>query len=272
MKSFLSLFLLVSFAAAQSAVPTAPNVQAGKGAVRALTIPSKIYGRDRKVWIYTPAGYQANAATPYRALYCFDGDDYVNELAAPATLDELISTGKIPPLVAVFVDTSENRLADLANSRKFADFMANELAPWARSQVKVASDPAQTIVGGYSAGGLAASYVAFHHPEVFGNVLSQSGAYWRGNEGASQPYEWLTSQVAANPKKNLRFYVEVGAEEKQLALGSGPVFIEANRRFRDALLAKKYPVQYLEVPGAHHEPTHWRAQFGPALVALLSAK
>jgi enterochelin esterase-like enzyme len=64
------------------------------------------------------------------------------------------------------------------------------------------------------------------------------------------------------------FYLEVGAGETQLALGSGPVFVEANRRLRDALLARGYPVEYVEVPGAKHEPGHWKAQLPAALAAV----
>jgi enterochelin esterase family protein len=143
--------------------------------------------------------------------------------------------------------------------------------PGARGHFNVTSAPERTIVSGYSAGGLAAAYVAFMHPELFGNVLSQSGAFWRGNEGASEPYEWLTQQLASAPRKELRFYLEVGEMETRKAVGVGPVFIEANRRFRDALKAKRYPLTYVEAPGAQHEPGHWRSQLGPALVQLTSA-
>jgi pimeloyl-ACP methyl ester carboxylesterase len=43
-------------------------------------------------------------------------------------------------------------------------------------------DPRRVIVTGSSAGGLAAAYVALMRPDLFGNVLSRSGAFWRGAE------------------------------------------------------------------------------------------
>lgn len=54
-------------------------------------------------------------------------------------------------------------------------------------------DPAQTIVGGGSYGGLAATFAAFQHPELFGNVLSMSGSYWWTPPDESE-HEWLTRQ------------------------------------------------------------------------------
>jgi len=121
---------------------------------------------------------------------------------------------------------------------------------------------------GSSAGGLAAAYVAFRRPDLFGKVLSQSGAFWRGNEGASSPYEWLTDQFAQKPKRPLTFYLEVGSKETLRAVGVGPVFVEANRRMRDALIAKGYIVLYKEVPGGMHSPESWRLHLADGIAAL----
>src|SRR5688572_12247905 len=48
-----------------------------------------------------------------------------------------------------------------------SDFLAKELVPWVRSHYNVTKDPKQTVVTGYSAGGLASTYVALRHPHVF---------------------------------------------------------------------------------------------------------
>jgi enterochelin esterase-like enzyme len=248
-----------------------PQAGVGKGAVKEYRVESHIYGRSRKVTVYTPAGYSATGE-PYDVAYFFDADDYLGDIGLPVVMENLIAAKKMKPMVVVLVDNSEDRLGDLANHKKFADFMANEVVPWATKNVNVTGESRRTIIGGYSAGGLASAYVAFMHPEAFGNVLSQSGAFWRGNEGASEPYEWLTGQIAASPKKDVRFYLEVGGAETRRALGSGPVFIEAVRRMRDALQAKGYSLTYKEVPGAQHEPTHWRGALGEALIAVSSAR
>ena len=95
-----------------------------------------------------------------------------------------------------------------------------------RSRWQVTTDPHRVIVTGSSAGGLGAAYVALEKPELFGNVLSQSGAFWRGAEASNDaPYEWLTTQVTARPRADIRFYMDVGEYEDHATLGgSGPIF------------------------------------------------
>ena len=114
-------------------------------------------------------------------------------------LDNLTAQHQIAPLVVVMVENStgnEDRNRDLGNSPGFADFLAEELVPWVRQNYAVSSDPTRSIVGGLSLGGLMASYCGLRHPEVFGNVLSQSGSY-----------QWspglLEAELAGTPRPDL---------------------------------------------------------------------
>lgn len=249
-----------------------PSLAHSQGKVTAGSINSKVYGRARKVWVYTPSGYDRSGATAYGLVIAFDGDDYRSDtMPLPRILDSLTAAGKVPPMVALLVDNSAGaaRLADLANQPAFAQFLASEAVPWVRSRYNVTRDPRRTIVTGSSAGGLAAAYVALVHPEIFGNVFSQSGAFWRGAAGSnSPPFEWLTGQYYAQPRKDVRFFVHVGSGETHRALGSGPVFIDAVRRFRDAVKSKGYNVTYTEVPGGQHYPGTWRPRLPVGIVAL----
>jgi enterochelin esterase family protein len=196
----------------------------------------------------------------------------VEDIQLPKILDRLFAAGKAPPLVAVLTDnaTGAARLEDLANRARFAGFLGDELVPWVRSRWTVTRDPRRAIVAGSSAGGLAAAYAAWKRPDLFGNVLSQSGAFWRGNEGSNDPpYEWLTSQYAAAPKRDTRFVLEVGALESQGALGgAAPSILEANRRLRDALRKKGYDVTYTEVPDGRHTQESWQRGLPAAIAAL----
>jgi enterochelin esterase-like enzyme len=247
-----------------------PLLATPHGRLQEQSLESTVYGRKRTFAVYTPPRYTSQHAVPYPLLICFDGLTYYqHEIPVPTLLDELSAAGQIPEMIAVLVDTSVARLQDLANNQKFAVFLGEELLPQVRRGWRVTTDPSHVIVAGASAGGLAAAYVAFRRPDLFGNALCQSGAFWRGNESSnSAPYEWLTAQYATAEKKPLRFYVEVGAQETRHAVSIGPVFLEANRRFRDVLTAKGYPLTYREVPGADHEPGHWRRQFPEGLLWL----
>jgi enterochelin esterase family protein len=235
-------------------------------------IDDSIYRKARRVRVYTPPAYDTNRKSPYPLLVFFDGEQYFADIPLTTILDNLIAAKKIPPVIALLVDDSSgaDRLADLANCQNFAKFVGDELIPWAQKNWNITHDPHRAIISGSSAGGLGAAYVALQRPDLFGNVLSQSGAFWRSAEASNDaPFEWLTGQVKASPKKPVKFYLEVGAEEKQPSSWR-PVFIDANRRFRDALLAKGYTVSYTEVSGAQHEPKHWSNQLPEGLLYLTS--
>ncbi|HUR99026.1 MAG TPA: alpha/beta hydrolase-fold protein, partial [Pyrinomonadaceae bacterium] len=207
----------------------------------------------------------------YRLLISFDGEDYVKDIPAPTIIDNLIAAGKIYPTVQIMVDNSQDRLGDLANHQKFADFVAKDLLPWAQANYHVAKEAGKVTLLGYSAGGLAAAYVAFKYPNLFGNVFSQSGAFWRGDEGASQPGEWLTSQFKNSPKLKLRFYLVVGGGETSKN-ASGFSMVETSTHLRDALKSKGYDVAFLEAPGAVHNGESWRMQVADGLIHLVGKK
>jgi enterochelin esterase family protein len=136
----------------------------------------------------------------------------------------------------------------------------------------VTADPGRTVITGSSAGGLASAYVALLHPDIFGNVLSQSGAFWRGNEGSTgAPYEWLTGRYAATPRRPIRFVLDVGELETHTTAGTGPSILDANRRLRDVLRAQGYDVRYTEVPGGVHAPGTWGPRLPGDLADLVAA-
>ena len=224
---------------------------------------------SRRLWVYTPPGYDAAAKTPYDLMLAFDGEEYLEDIPLPKILDSLLAARKAPPFVAVLIDNGSGarRIADLGNRASFADFLADEALPFVRKGWNVTRDPQRTVVTGSSAGGLAAAFAAFRHPELFGVVLSQSGAFWRGAEASNDPpYEWLTAQYAGAPKKDVRFVLEVGARESRGALGgAAPSILEANRRLRDALARKGYRVTYFEVPDGQHGPEFWKERLPAAL-------
>jgi enterochelin esterase family protein len=248
----------------------APSVPTGR--LETHVLDDSAFQRRRRVFVYTPPAYDPRRATPYPVIIAFDGDVYRDTMPLPMILDTLLSSGRAPAFVAVLVTDSGGpvRIADLGNSARMPAFLGKQLMPWLRRGWHVTSDPARVIVTGSSAGGLGAAYVAFARPDLFGNVWSQSGAFWRGAEASNDaPYEWLTQQLRSSPRKPIRFYLDVGELEDHPTLGgSGPNFRDANRRFRDALKEKGYDVTYTEVPGGNHAERWWRQRLPDGIVAL----
>ena len=249
---------------------------AKQGTVEQSTFTSTLLKNERDMWIYTPPEY-STAAGRYPLLVLFDGFTYVNAgwINAPATLDSLISEGRIRPVVVCFIN-SVNRAVDLGyeGADAFGDAIVRELLPRLRSTYGISTSPRDVVIGGSSAGGLAASLIALRHSDVFGNVLSQSGAFRLRTAGSDEPNS-IAQRYAASVKVPVRFYLETGIYENvpsaglplhQMALDEG--ITAGNRHFRDVLLAKGYDVTYRETAAAH-ESLHWRATLGDAFMSVL---
>jgi len=244
-----------------------PGVPAGT--LTEKTIESNILKERRKFTVFTPAAYDPKGP-PLRMLVLFDGGAYFDDDIIPGhvILDNLIGEGKIPPTIAVFVD-EKNRDKELGCSDSFVDFVALDVVPKVRKEYHVTADPAGVIIGGVSYGGLMSSYCALRHPEVFGNVLSQSGGYgwFPGCDDVKPPQGaepgWLTREYVKAPLRSVRFYLEAGCFE----YGFTYSLLTENQRFRDVLQAKGYQVRYHEFSGAH-DYQGWRASFADAIIFL----
>lgn len=241
-----------------------PRQGTAAGKVTPVTLPSMSLGTDRKIWVYTPAGYDPHESNPYDLLVLFDGYSYQHWIPAPTILDNLIRVHQLPPMVAVLIDNPpESRSSDLHVSPAFLRFLTEELMPWLHAHFNVTHDPAETIIGGYSLGGLAAAFTAMQRPDLFGNVLSQSGSFWEGN--ANIKWEFLASKFQSSPRLPIRFFMEAGLLED--VSDEGPTLLAANRHLAAILKGKGYSVTYQEIGGTH-EPVHWRDTLPQALVSF----
>ncbi len=254
--------------------PAQPYIHAAAGIRRGTItdhrIRSDVLRQTRTYSLYTPPGYDGQGeALPLVVM--FDGGSYHTDNYIPGhtIVDNLIAAKKIPPIVVAFVDSIE-RQKELNCSQPFAEFLATELVPRIRGERHVSLEAKRTIVGGMSLGGLMASFCALHHSDVFGNVISQSGAYWYFPECftpptvMSTPGGTLTDEFVKAPRAPVRFYLEAGKFENDVP---GNLLAE-NRRLRDVLLAKGYEVMYSEFSGGHHY-VNWRGSFADALMAIL---
>ncbi len=252
-----------------------PQPDAKKGQVELHHLRSQILGNERRAWVYTPADYTRNGA-PYGLLLLFDGARCINQIPVPTILDNLVHAGKIVPLVAVLLDSVDQatRNRELFLYPPFVDFLTQELIPWVHEHYHVTHDPAQTIVGGGSGGGLAAAFAGLRASATFGDVLSQSGSFWWGSnrdpeasEETHLPQEWIIQQFLTSPRLPLRFSFEVGLKEDWGWMHMAT----ANRHLRDVLKLKGYEVDYAEFNG-YHVCECWRGTFADRLIALVGKK
>jgi enterochelin esterase-like enzyme len=251
-----------------------PNDSIPAGKVHKHKIVSNLLKNERNLSVYTPPGYGANGKS-HALLVLFDEGAYLNNVPTPVILDNLIAAGKIPPMVAVLIanPSQETRNKELPPNPQFADFLATELLPWVHAHYSVTSDPKLTTVGGSSFGGIAATYAGLRHPQIFGNVLCQSGSFWWAPErigpdvDATTETGWLAKEFIKSPKLPLRFWMDAGVFEVD-ARGNGGAILEPSRHMRDVLLAKGYEVHYQQL-NSGHDYLNWRGTLADGLIALV---
>jgi enterochelin esterase family protein len=260
--------------------PWSERIEGIPGGTRtAFKIKSEFLNEERGVTVYVPAGYDSKAGDN-NLLVVFDGEscggDLIgfNPIPSNTILDNLIAKKKLPPTIGVFVESAASRDRDLGCHPPFADFVAKELVPWIRAHYRVTDDPRRTMVAGFSRGGLGAAFVAWKHPEIIGNVLAMSGAFWwhpdadaddrvppvkRPLRKLARESGWLTRQLAISPRVPVRFWIEAGRFEDGIRAES--------RRLRDVLDAKGCTVIYREYNGDHDYVT-WRGSLANGLIDL----
>ncbi|MHA2021642.1 MAG: alpha/beta hydrolase, partial [Candidatus Thorarchaeota archaeon] len=245
-----------------------------KGRMELHRLRSNILDNERRIWVYTPHEYSIKHEAEYGLVILFDGLSYADKVPTPTILDNLLASGLIPPMVAVFPDSLgvNIRIRELILHSPFNKFLATELLPWIWENYSVTKNPEKVVLGGASAGGLAAAYAGLEYPELFGNILSQSGAFSFGRPG-EEGSEWITSQFAMKEKLPLKFYLDAGSlETKSLRdIGDAPNLILSNRKLVSVLQEKGYVVRYHEFSGGH-DYISWRGTFPDGLLFLVGSE
>ncbi len=246
------------------------DVPAGKTVDHQFT--SALLGNTRRIRVYTPPAYPARGS--YGWLLALDGDAYFG-VRVTTILDNLLAQGRIPPLVAVFFDNASHaaRHVEMSCNSRLVAALTDECLPWLRQTYPLSTDPSQAVIVGSSYSALAAAFAAYRRPDVFGNVLAQSGAFswYQGEDREPEAGEdvepgWLIRQLVKASLLPLRFHLDVGCLETTTDYSGAAHtnILNSNRHMRDVLRAKGYPVNYVERSGGH-DFAGWRSALPDAL-------
>jgi enterochelin esterase-like enzyme len=224
------------------------------GRVEQFEFSSQRLNNTRQVYVYLPAGYDADHAQRFGSLYVHDGGEYLERAKMANVLDNLIAEGRIPTLVAVMVDPV-NRMEEYWANDRYLEFLCEELLPEIEQRYRTAPDRKARGVMGASLGGLISVYAALSRPDLFSLIAGQSSALMMEEQK-------LAAMVPGIRGVSFRFYFDVGKYE--------PRFIPAHERFIRLLKKKRWPTFYQELPGGHNW-TSWRAHLKDLLIFLWSA-
>lgn len=248
--------------------------------LRKIKPASALLQGERRIHIYFPNSFKLSNSSTLDFLVMLDGVDFDTLMKYPTTLDNLISSGKIAPRIAAFIEPLNN---DRENEYTCNDDFAKELAlgivPCLRKAFpQITKRASNTTIAGQSLSGLQATLTALKYPNVFGNVLSQSGSFWylpdELNQSSISPFlgaMWLAKTfIDTSKKQNVRFYLEAGKGEG-LSEDNTPSLLENNRILKKILANYGFNVTYHEFNGGHHS-IHWRGTVSKGLRKLEQMK
>ena len=247
-----SEFAMPQYQPSADTIPDGKNYPRGK--ISEHTIESNYLGQTRTIFVYQPASQLVGASYP--SVYIHDGTEYMQLINMPAILDQLIGSRAIPPLVAVFIPPIDRR-TEYAKNDAYADFVAKEVVPFVQKEYATDTDPSRTATMGASLGGLISLHLAMQHPEKFGLVASQSGAF-------SFPDDTIIDKLVQSDLK-LRIDLIIGSYETAVVETTPRGnLLEVNRRLNAKLDGTTIEHNYHEYPEGHSWGL-WEAHIGDAL-------
>lgn len=228
-----------------------------RGTTTRHRLQSRALGALRRFTVYTPAGFEA-ASLP--VVLVQDGVAYQRVAGLQRVLEALLDRGEVRPAHLVFIEPAD-RTVEYGFNPDYRAFITDELLPFVAAHHPCSEE---CLLLGASLGGLVSATLALEHPELFGTVLCQSGAFL-GTPEEREFYRtresWLLETLEGHVRLPLRWYLEVGAFEWLL---------DVNREIHRVLLDKGYDHAYVERPAGHNW-VNWRNGLASALRFGLAA-
>lgn len=213
------------------------------------------YLPKRDVWLYAPP-----TDAPVPLVVVWDGRDYLRRAKLTEIVDNLIHEGKIQPIAIAMIDNArEYRMVEYMSCEMAVLMVGQYVIPHAQKELNlldIDQHPGSYGILGASMGGLMAMYAALRLPQIFGRVISQSGAFlFEVRPGQDDLFKFL---VKTQPPLKAKIWQDVGRFEWLL---------ETNRQTRALLTERGYDVTYHEYQGGHNY-TSWRNVLPQALMTV----
>ena len=147
---------------------------------------SQALGRAMNYSIYLPPGYDSKSEHTYPTVYLLHGVGD-NENAWPklgkveATMERLIATEELPPMIVVAPDTGTSWLvdsADVGGPGDYARAVRDDLVAHIDNTYRTIPERRGRAIAGNSMGGFGALRLAFEKPDIYAAVAGLSSALW----------------------------------------------------------------------------------------------
>jgi len=235
------------------------------GSVTKVWYPSATAGFDRRLTVYTPAGYESSK-TRYPVLYVLHGiggdeDAWVTQGRATQILDNLIARGEAKPMIVVFTNGNiSQEAAPLENSTGYTrptmdlpqtmegtfETSFPEVVKFIDSHYRTLAKKQSRAICGLSMGGFHTLYITLNNPDMFNYSGMFSAAIGTGSEQTATHKE-----IYENVDGKLATYFSKKPALLWIGIGRTDFLIQSNNEFRAKLDAAGYPYKYMETDGGH---------------------
>lgn len=233
---------------------------------------------DRRLTIYTPAGYEEGKGK-YPVLYLLHGmgGDEEAWIALGRTaqiLDNLIAEGKAKPMIVVMPNGNvvqeaapgESSLGFYKPTFQLPKTMDGtyeasfpEIVSFVDNNYRTLKTKSGRAIAGLSMGGFHSLHISMQYPDMFDYVGLFSAAILPDKENTSTIYENMDSKLKIQFSKKPALY--------WIGIGKADFLYQANADFRKRLDAGHYPYAYYETEEGHIWK-NWRiylSEFAPLL-------
>lgn len=232
--------------------------QVPHGDVREHWFYSKVTGSFRRMFVYTPPGYDKDFTTRYPVLYLQHGAgemelEWIHSGKANFILDNLIAEGKALPMIIVMNNGFATRpeqvgvtLTGNARWSAFEEMLVNEIIPDIDSSYRTIPDREYRAMGGLSMGGMQTFSIGLKHLNTFSYLGIFSGIPTNYAEMLKVELE----QGAAFNQRIKLLWFGVGTDETS--------FFNRQKELRELLEKSGIMAQYYVSNGTNHEFQTWR--------------
>lgn len=248
------------------------------GTVSKRWYSSPTLGIDRRLTVYTPAGYETSGKRypVFYLLHGMGGDEEAWPTLGRAVqiLDNLIAEGKAQPMIVVMPngnasqeaapgESSEGLLKPGSRLPKTMEGSMESSFPdivkFIESNYRVQKNKAGRAIAGLSMGGFHSLHISKQYPDLFDYVGLFSAAIMPGDKAQSPIYADMDGKLKIQFDKKPKLY--------WIAIGKDDFLYKANVDYRLKLDENKYPYTYRESDGGHIW-RNWRiylSEFAPML-------
>lgn len=234
------------------------------GSVSKVWYHSPTLGMNRRMTVYTPAGYEQNRRQKYPVFYLLHGaggdeEAWMDLGRTSQILDNLIAQGKAEPMIVVMTNGNAGESAAPGQCpdgfERIPGFQQRgmmegsfemhfpDVVKYIESNYRVFKDKKHRAIAGLSMGGFHSMHISKYYPDMFDYVGLFSAAA-RFHEISDCPvYMNEKAQIDAQFAKKPALY--------WIAIGNTDFLYQENVKFRNYLDEKGYRYEYVESEGGH---------------------